>query len=435
MIEILYIITEILFIVTTLSLPVFLIDKNYYFKYFKFTFIDKLAINLIVFINILFLASILNIKLNYILYSYFFFIIILLLINFKKNNFNKAKVKVDYFFLIIILFVFLISIDIADQIYFGWDAKRNWIFKTLNFYQGQKIENLSQFANTDYPHLGSFLWSFFWKFPFDSFEYLGRIFYVFIYVLSIVSFSNCLKTDFFEKLIFAILLISLTYNYELFSGLQDILIFSFILLFARISYLIFDKNSKSLNLPLIFILLGIINLLCWFKNEGIFYSLFLLFALLLNYKFSKTEKSSLVFGVVSIFLFRIFLFNYYSVDLNPDYFEMNKTVSLDFFLILSKLKTVTFYLIIYLTQNPSYIITFPLLAYIIYKYPHKGLTMFILHFLILNFIFIYLTYMFKMTEVELLIKASMSRIIFQTSGLYFLIIVIYINGSNKFLKK
>ena len=66
MIEILYIITEILFIVTTLSLPVFLIDKNYYFKYFKFTFIDKLAINLIVFINILFLASILNIKLNYI---------------------------------------------------------------------------------------------------------------------------------------------------------------------------------------------------------------------------------------------------------------------------------------------------------------------------------------------------------------------------------
>ena len=308
-------------------------------------------------------------------------------------------------------------------------------FKTLNFYQGQKIENLSQFANTDYPHLGSLLWSFFWKFPHDSFEYLGRIFYVFIYVLSIVSFSNCLRAELFEKLIFAILLISLTYNYELFSGLQDILIFSFILFFARISYLIFDKNSKSLNLPLIFILLGIINLLCWFKNEGIFYSLFLLFSLLLNYKFSKNEKLSLVFGMVSIFLFRIFLFNYYGVDLNPDYFEMNKTISLDFSLILFKLKTITFYLIIYLTQNPSYIITFPLLAYVIYKYSYKGLTMFILHFLILNFIFIYLTYMFKMTEVELLIKASMSRIIFQTSGLYFLIIVIYINGSSKFLKK
>ena len=126
MIEIFYIITEILFIITILSLPVFFIDKNYYFKSLKFTFIDKLAINLIIFINILLLVSILNIKLNYILYSYFLLMIILSLINFKKNNFDK--VKINYFLLIIILFIFLISIDIADQIYLGWDAKRNWIF-------------------------------------------------------------------------------------------------------------------------------------------------------------------------------------------------------------------------------------------------------------------------------------------------------------------
>ena len=70
------------------------------------------------------------------------------------------------------------------------------------------------------PHLGAFLWSFFWKFPHNNYEYLGRIFYVFFYVLAIISFSNCLKTETFEKLIFSILLISLTYNYELFSGLQ-----------------------------------------------------------------------------------------------------------------------------------------------------------------------------------------------------------------------
>jgi hypothetical protein len=433
MIEIFYIITQILFILVLFSLPTFLVDENYYSKSLKFTFIDKLSINLIFFINILFFASILNVKLNHILYGYFFLIIILSFINPKKINF--PKIKIDYLFLLLFLFIFLVSIDIADQIYFGWDAKTNWIFKTLNFYQGQKIENLSQFNFADYPHLGSFLWSFFWKFPHGTYEYLGRIFFVFIYLLSIISFSNCLRVEVFEKIIFSILLISLTYSYAIFSGLQDVLIFSVILFFARISYLIFDKKNKLGDFVLILILIGIINILCWFKNEGVFYSLFLLFSLLANYKFSKTCKLYLILGSASIFLLRVFLFNYYNVELNPSYFQMDKTISLDFSLILYKLKTITFYIIIYLTQNPTYVISLPLLVYLIYKYSVKNLTSFILYFLILNVIFIYLTYMFKMTEVELLIKASMMRLIFQTSGLYFLVIIIYINNYIKLFKR
>jgi len=433
MIEIFYIITEILFILVIFSLPTFLVGEKYYSKFLKFTFIDKLSINLIFFINILFFASILNIKLTFILYIYFFLIVILSFINLKKITFSK--IKIDYLFLLLSLFIFLISIDIADQIYFEWDVKSHWIFKTLNFYQGQKIENLSQFNIADYPHLGSFLWSFFWKFPHSTYEYLGRIFYVFIYLLSIISFSNCLKTEVFEKIIFSILLISLTYSYAIFSGLQDVLIFSAILFFTRISYLIFDKKNKLGDFALTLILIGIFNILCWFKNEGIFYSLFLLFSLLVNYKFSKTCKLYLIFGLALIFLLRMFLFNYYNIELNSGYFQMEETFSLDFFLIFYKLKTITFYMIIYLTQNLTYIITLPLLVYLIYKYSINNLTGFILYFLILNFIFIYLTYMFKMTEVELLIKASLNRVIFQTSGLYFLAIVIYMNNYGKFLKR
>jgi hypothetical protein len=433
MIEIFYIITEILFILAIFSLPTFLVGENYYSKFLKFTFIDRLSINLIFFINILFFVSILNIKLTFILYIYFFLIIILAFINLKKITFSK--IKIDYLFLLLFLFIFLISIDIADQIYFEWDTKSHWIFKTLNFYQSQKIENLSKFNIADYPHLGSFLWSFFWKFPHSTYEYLGRIFYVFIYLLSIISFSNCLKTEVYEKIIFSILLISLTYSYAIFSGLQDVLIFSSILLFSRISYLIFEKKNQLGDFVLILILIGIFNILCWFKNEGIFYSLFLLFSLLVNYKFSKICKLYLIFGLVLILLLRVFLFNYYNVELNSGYFQMKETLSLDFFLIFYKLKTITFYIIIYLTQNLTYIITLPLLVYLIYKYSIRNLISFILVFLILNFIFIYLTYMFKMTEVELLIKASLNRVIFQTSGLYFLAIVIYMNNYRKFSKR
>ena len=98
----------------------------------------------------------------------------------------------------------------------------------------------------------------------------------------------------------------------------------------------------------------------------------------------------------------------------------------------NKLKTITFYSFIYLTQNPIYFLTIPLLIFIVFKYPIKNITKFVLYFLFLNVVFIYFTYTLKMTEVELLIKASMSRVIFQTSGFYFLAIIIYINNYTKF---
>ena len=64
----------------------------------------------------------------------------------------------------------------------------------------------------------------------------------------------------------------------------------------------FDKKSKPHNLILIFILFGIINMLCWFKNEGVFYSIFLVFSLLITCKFSKKEKLYLILGTFIIFL-------------------------------------------------------------------------------------------------------------------------------------
>jgi len=430
MIEIFFIIVQIFFIVGVIYTPHVLFKNSVHYNSFKFTFFDKLSINLIFFMNLLFFISILNIKVYSILYIYCFLLFLFLILNFKNFNFNK--IKINYFFITLLIFIFLISIDIADQIFFSWDAKSNWFFKTLNFFQNQNIENLKRFNNFDYPHLGSFIWSFFWKFPFDSYEYLGRIFYVFVYVLSIFSISNCLKLEIYEKIIFSILLVSLTYNYNLFSGLQDVLIFSIILLFSRFSFFIFEKSSKINNTLIILIILGIFNILCWIKNEGIFYGIFLLISLATTYSFSRKDKIFILLGSALILCLRLLLFNYYNTELNPEYFEINKTLEFDLELIIDKLKTITFYILIYLTQNPIYFLTIPLLIFIFFKYPRKNITKFIVYFLFFNLAFIYLTYALKMTEVELLIKASMSRVIFQTSGIYFLIIVIYINDYAKF---
>lgn len=430
MIEIFYIFAQILFILAIAYFPINLFENNVYLNSYKFNLLDKLSINLIIFMNLLFLASILNINTYNVLYIYFFIIILFFILNFKNFNFNKFKI--NYFLISLLIFIFLISIDIADQMFFGWDTKTNWFFKTLNFFQNQNIQNLKEFNNFDYPHLGSFIWSFFWQFPFGGYEYLGRIFYVFLYVLSVFLISNCLKLEIYEKIIFSILLILLTYNYELFSGLQDIVIFSVILLFSRFAFIIFQKTHKINNTLIILIILGIFNVLCWIKNEGIFYGLFLVISLVVTYSFSKRDKILVLFGSIIILSLRLFLFNYYNTELNPGYFEMEKTLKFDLILIFYKLKIITFYSFIYLTQNPIYFLTLPLLTFIVFKHPIKNITKFVLCFLFLNIFFIYFTYALKMTEVELLIKASMSRVIFQTSGFYFLAIVIYINNYAKF---
>jgi len=384
MTEIIEILIQVLFILFIISFPITLLETDKKSKIPTFSLIDKLSINLILLINILLFASILNINSKYILYSYVILIIFLYFFNFRKFNFKS--IKIDYYFLVLLSFVILISIDIAHELYFAWDTQVHWFLKVLNFFQNQKFENLENFPVSDYPHLGTYIWSFFWKFPLNSFEYLGRITYAFIYVLSIFSITECLKTHVYEKIIFAILLISLTYSYEIFSGSQDVLLFSLILITAKFAYYFFEKKLVPNRLQLILILLGAANIICWVKNEGIFYALFLLFCFFITNNLILKNKIALITGSLIIVSLRIFIYNSYNIELNPGVFEFEKSLNFEFLLILEKIKIITFYLIIYLSQNPIYLLTMPVLIYITFKYPLKNITKFVIYFLILNFL-------------------------------------------------
>jgi hypothetical protein len=247
-------------------------------------------------------------------------------------------------------------------------------------------------------------------------------------VLSIFSITECLKAHVYEKIIFAVLLISLTYSYEIFSGSQDVLLFSLILITAKFSYYFFEKKLVPNRFQLILILLGTANIILWVKNEGIFYALFLLFCIFITNNLILKNKIALITGSLIIVSLRIFIYNFYNIELDPVVFEFEKSLNFELLLILEKIKIITFYLIIYLSQNPIYLLTMPALIYITFKYPLKNITKFVIYFLILNFSFIYLTYLFMHSETELLARFSMKRVIFQTSGFYFLAIIILINN-------
>ena len=280
----------------------------------------------------------------------------------------------------------------------------------------------------DWPHLGAYIWSFFWKFPFNNFEYLGRILYVCIYVLSIFSIVEIVKVHIYQKIILAILFISLTYNYEFFSGLQDILIFSFILIASKFTYYFFEKQYKTKLLELTFILLGIANILCWIKNEGLFFIFFLIFCILIIKNLDLKTKKLLITGSLAIFLTKIFILNYYEITIDTQYFEFEKTLNFEFFNFLEKIKIISSYLLLYLSQVPIYLLTLPIMIYTVYKYKMNDITKLTLFFLILNLSFIYMAFLFKSSETELQVRFSLKRVLFETSGFYFLAIVNFTNN-------
>ncbi len=70
MTEIIEILIQILFILFIISFPITLLKTNTKSIISAFSLIDKLSINLIFLINILFFASILNINSKYVLYLY-----------------------------------------------------------------------------------------------------------------------------------------------------------------------------------------------------------------------------------------------------------------------------------------------------------------------------------------------------------------------------
>ena len=127
MTEILKILIQILFILFIFSFPITLLKNNTKSKISAFSLIDKLSINLIFLINILFFASILNINSEYVLYLYVISIIFLYFFNFRKFNFKS--IKIDYYFLVLLSFIILISIDIAHELYFAWDVQVHWFLK------------------------------------------------------------------------------------------------------------------------------------------------------------------------------------------------------------------------------------------------------------------------------------------------------------------
>ena len=385
---------------------------------------ESLILKSIIFINILLVFSLLNISLNYLI----IFLIVSSLIFILKEK-EKFKIKLNLKNFLIFTYIFIISTVLTYDLQLGWDAKFFWLLKTINFYQDNSLLNLEKLPATDYPHLGTYIWSFFWRFPFDLYEYLGRIFYVFLYILSIFYFCEIFKSNKIYKLILSSLIILVTFNIELFNGNQEIIIFSLILVATKLSYELVAVKIKNPINHIIFLLLSF-NAALWVKNEGLFLLGFILFIILFFGNLNLKQKKIILFG--SIFLITIRFVILYFLNNELESFQFDKTFSYSFFEnFFYNLKTISFYTIVYSLYLPFIILSFLTLLLNIYLFKIDKVQLFIICYLILNVLFIFAAFMLTMEDVEWQVRVGLKRVMFESSGFYFLTIVYLFNKIKK----
>ncbi|MDA9702564.1 hypothetical protein N9U95_04515 [Candidatus Pelagibacter sp.] len=385
--------------------------------------------NLIINLNFLVLISLLPFMLGSYLSFYFTGLILISIFNlFKKTKIFKFNKLI--FSLFFVLF-FIISLDIASKLNLGWDAKWFWYIKSLYFFQNYNFSYLSHYEfNSFHPHFGSYLWAFFRELSLSKTEYSGRIFYAFLYLSSLFFLIDKFEKNKIQNFIIIFLLLLITYKYKLFSGLQEILIFSILII---ISKLIYEFINQKKNIYLLFIILCM-NLILWIKAEGIAYFMIILIALNLIKNFTFEKRLLLIAFSLVLILFKTLIYKHFQISLNNQPYFIEYIFNLDFQTIIFKLKNIIIYGTFYSLKNIIFFIV-PIIFLINYKILFKDefnrITFIIF---VLNIGFIVCAYMFREMEVVYSLRTTMDRIIFTSSGLYIFYFVNFLRSKN-YLKK
>ena len=230
MIELALIIFHIILITSVFSINPLVFNKKLFYQN-KNTLTESITLNFLLTANIVLVLSFFNLRLTDIISLYSIFLLFLFFFFLKNKLFEISKKDIYplFDFFVIFLFSAIIFFDISNKLILSWDNEKFWLFKKLSFYNNYSIENLNNFPRPHYPFLGGLLGSFFWKISFITHEYASRLYLGLVYVLSIYLLFENLKITKLKKLIILLLFILITYDYfRLFSGNQEILIFSFI---------------------------------------------------------------------------------------------------------------------------------------------------------------------------------------------------------------
>ena len=349
------------------------------------------SLNLLLILNIIWFSSVIDIRKIYTFLVILSFLTINLTIFLhdlnKKNLFKNESVS----YLLIFIITFLISIIIAHDLFFSHDVRLFWFEKTIIFYNDLFVTS-DDTIKPEYPHFGTYLWAFFWKFSFLDYEYFGRIFYAFIYTFSIYFLINKIKfkKNFIKYFIF-IFIIFLNFKMKWFDGRQDILLFSFNLFaFAFLHELIFNKSKQTIH---VVGFLLTINLLIWIKIEAMLY-IFSYFIVIFYY-IKGHRRFVILSSIIFLLSIKFIFYEHYNIEahIHRDVFASNfftYILSLDY---LERVPQVFFWYFVGIIRNPILLLSIIFLFFIFLenkKYFIKHIYLFFIYLIIsIGIFFVY----------------------------------------------
>jgi len=375
----------------------------------------------------LFFRKYMNELLNIFLIIYFIFNLLFLV---KDNflNFNKKIFKFNSLIIFFFLLIFLFSVDLANNLKIGWDAQNYWLVKKQIFTNGGDILDLKYTPRDDYPYLGSYLWHMYSKLSFLGYEYFGRIFYIYLFVLSIFAISQINNLKKIENIILILLIIFLIYKINLFNGYQEILNFSLLILMTKKFYIFFKNKNLEKNFYLTLApLVLIINSVIWIKNEGAVLAMIFLGSIFLLKNIRFHIKIFLLSSFMFLILGKYFLFDYIGLanEIQKGNYEYFRIQNFFDFINLNRIFLVFKYILFYSLEVLIYPISIIILLILINFDKKNSFILFMVSLLVLSSGFILLAFLLTSFPLEWHLWVALDRIMFQTSGFFIILIPLF----------
>ena len=414
MIEIFQIFIFLIIFSLILFVPINIFYEKPYIK--DLSIMERSSLNLAINLNILLLISFLDYPMQ--IFQPFILIFYSSILVFHYWNRLVLLKEFILFLLPFFIIFFILSINISLNLYLGWDAKFFYYIKSLFFFDGKTIFDLNQFShNIWHPYFGSYLWGFFWSISITETEYYGRLFYLFLFCYSFYYISQINKNTKINNLIFLILVL-IFYQYKFFSGLQEIIIFSFLVLISKF----YDKILTNKNALYLILIILFSNLFIWIKSEGIVYFLLSLTLILLINRISYKLKLSIFLIFIILFLTKVYIFDIANFNLNSQgmFYNLDYLSELSFDVLINKIVIITLWLGYYMLKN----IFFPIFVFLIIfekffvkkQQNHFEYDKILYFYFCYILVFIFVAYISRDMEIIKSIRTTMDRIVMTASG-------------------
>jgi|694.fasta_scaffold137768_3 hypothetical protein len=402
-------------------------------------FIEKLEIGIVINIFFLLIISFFLRKNSNVV---FYFILIFFLINLSsiiKDYFEFSKLKkfiLNKEFIILFLLTFIFSINLSNNLKLGWDAQNFWLMKKLVFTNNGDIFDLQSTRMKSYPYLGSFLWFFYSKVSITGYEYFGRIFYIFLFLVSIFSAFSISKLDSVKFFLLTIATVFLIYDLSLFNGYQEILIFSLTVILVKTIYKYFNSFDKDDTFNNYSYFIGVIFLnILFIKNDALIIIFIFLLSLLLI-KIKTFDKFKFLFIVIFIYFFKYNLFNYINLNnyLQEDNYQNISIIKLLDFFNLERMLLIIKYLFFASLDNPIFLVAGIFLLIMFKNNKNNIFYTFLLLSYLFSILFVFLAFFLTSLPIEFHLKTAASRLLFEISGFFLILIPLFFNKIS-YLKK